>query len=92
MNKKILAEKLKEKFALPSQKVAEEMVTFMFTEAAEALSSGDVVDIHSFGKFQVIEKAERTGRNPKTGEEIKIAAKKAIKFKAGKALTDKVNQ
>ena len=44
-----------------------------------------------WGKFEVVQKAERMGRNPKTGEEIKIEAKKTVKFKAGKTLTDKMN-
>ena len=42
-------------------------------------------------KFEVVEKAERVGRNPKTGEEIVIPAKKTVKFKAGKTLVEKMN-
>jgi nucleoid DNA-binding protein len=43
-----------------------------------------------FGTFSVVKRKARTGRNPQTGKAIKIAAKKVVKFKAGKALTDKV--
>ena len=56
-----------------------------------ALTSGDNVAIAGFGSFEVRERAERTGRNPKTGEALTIAASKAPAFKAGKALKDAVN-
>lgn len=57
----------------------------------EALSSGDNVTLVGFGTFSVTERAARTGRNPSTGKELKIAAKKVAKFKAGKGLSDSVN-
>jgi len=56
----------------------------------KALKSGDAVQITGFGTFEVAKRAARTGRNPATGKEIKIAASKAPKFKAGKALKDAV--
>jgi DNA-binding protein HU-beta len=56
-----------------------------------ALSKGDSVQLIGFGTFSVSERSARTGRNPQTGAEIKIAAKKVAKFKAGKALSDSVN-
>lgn len=56
-----------------------------------ALSKGDQVTLVGFGTFSVRERAARTGRNPRTGEEIKIAAAKIPAFKAGKALKDSVN-
>ncbi len=56
-----------------------------------ALKKGDTVTLVGFGSFQVREPAARTGRNPKTGEDIKIAASKNPAFKAGKALKDAVN-
>ena len=58
---------------------------------ADALKKGDTVTVIGFGSFTVRARAERTGRNPKTGEEIKIAAAKNPVFKAGKALKDAVN-
>lgn len=56
------------------------------------LSKGNDVQLIGFGTFSVGKRAERTGRNPKTGEEIKIAAANTPKFKAGKALKDRVNK
>lgn len=57
----------------------------------KALKKGDAVQITGFGTFDVIERAARKGRNPATGKEIKIAASKAPRFKAGKVLKDAVN-
>ena len=55
------------------------------------LAKDDSVTLIGFGTFSVSERAARTGRNPQTGKEIKIAAKKVAKFKPGKALADAVN-
>ncbi|MCM1034379.1 MAG: HU family DNA-binding protein [Paludibacter sp.] len=57
---------------------------------SEALAKGDSVQLLGFGTFAVAERAERTGINPQTKQTITIAAKKVVKFKAGKALTDKL--
>ncbi|OSM00342.1 putative histone-like protein [Magnetofaba australis IT-1] len=57
----------------------------------EALKSGDAVSLIGFGTFSVSERAARTGRNPRTGKEIKIAAAKLPKFKPGKGLKDAVD-
>jgi DNA-binding protein HU-beta len=57
----------------------------------EALKKGDRVALVGFGSFGVAERSQRTGRNPQTGKEIKIAAKKVVKFKAGSELSDSVN-
>jgi len=63
-----------------------------FVEAtAKALKKGDRVSLVGFGAFSVSKRAARTGRNPQTGKEIKISARKVIKFKAGKALSDAIN-
>ncbi len=56
-----------------------------------ALKGGDQVTIVGFGSFYVGERGARTGRNPRTGETIQIAASKSPKFRAGKALKDAVN-
>ncbi len=56
-----------------------------------SLSKGESVQLIGFGTFSVSERAARTGRNPQTGKEIHIAAKKVAKFKAGKALDEAVN-
>lgn len=57
----------------------------------KALAEGDTVSLVGFGTFQVRERAARTGRNPRTGEEIQIAASKTPAFKPGKAFKDSVN-
>lgn len=56
-----------------------------------ALKKGDKVSWIGFGTYSVSKRAARTGRNPQTGKEIKIAAKNVVKFKAGAGLSDKVN-
>lgn len=57
----------------------------------KALKKGDKVSLVGFGTFEVRKRAARTGRNPKTGAELKIKASKTPAFKAGKALKDAVN-
>ena len=57
----------------------------------DALAKGESVQLIGFGTFSVKERAAREGRNPRTGEVVKIKAAKAPAFKAGKALKDKVN-
>ena len=56
----------------------------------QALKKGDRVALVGFGSFSVAKRSARTGRNPQTGKEIKIAAKKVVKFKAGSDLSDVV--
>ena len=58
--------------------------------AVEALKNGDTVTLVGFGTFSVKERAARTGRNPKTGEELQIKASKVPSFKPGKGLKDSV--
>ena len=58
----------------------------------EAVLKGGKIQLVGFGTFEVSERAAREGRNPQTGETMKIAASKAPKFKAGKALKDMVNE
>ena len=57
-----------------------------------ALKKGDRVALVGFGSFSVASRSARTGRNPQTGKEIKIAAKKVVKFKAGSELSDVVKR
>jgi len=60
------------------------------TATTKSLKKGDRVALVGFGSFSVAKRAARTGRNPQTGKEIKIAAKKVVKFKAGSELTGSV--
>jgi len=64
-----------------------------FTEVvAKELKKGEKIQLVGFGTFEVVDRDAREGRNPKTGETMTIAASKAPKFKAGKALKDEVNR
>ncbi len=58
----------------------------------KALKKGDRIGLVGFGSFSVAKRAARVGRNPQTGKEIKIAAKKVVKFKAGAELAGTVNK
>ncbi|MCQ2958704.1 MAG: HU family DNA-binding protein [Bacteroidales bacterium] len=70
---------------------AESAVNAVVKAIAESLKKGESVQLIGFGTFKVGERSARTGRNPRTGKEIKIAAKKVAQFKAGKALSDSIN-
>lgn len=73
-----------------SKKDVEKVINTFTNVVADTLVDGDKVAITGFGTFEVVERAERQGRNPATGEAITIAASKSPKFKAGKALKDAV--
>lgn len=74
-----------------SGKDAEKAVSALFNAITAELSEGGKVQLIGFGTFEVAERAARMGRNPQTGESVEIAASKAPRFKAGKALKDAVN-
>ena len=74
-----------------NKKQAEAAVNGIITAITGALKDGDKVQLIGFGTFEVKAVAEREGRNPKTGETIKIAATKKPTFTASKALKDEVN-
>ena len=74
-----------------SKKAAEAAVNATLAAIAGALKAGDKVQLIGFGTFEVKEVAAREGRNPKTGETIKIAAAKKPAFTASKVLKDQVN-
>lgn len=89
MNKTELIEVMAEKADI-SKKDAEKVLTAFANIVTDTLVDGDKVAITGFGTFEVVERSERQGRNPATGEAITIAASKSPKFKAGKALKDAV--
>jgi len=66
-------------------------VDAMVSTISRALKKGDTITLVGFGTFSVRKRAARTGRNPRTGDSIKIKASKNPAFKAGKALKDAVN-
>jgi len=74
-----------------SKKDAEKAVKAFVEVITEELKKGEKVQLVGFGTFEVTSRAAREGRNPQTGNTMKIAACKAPKFKAGKALKDAVN-
>lgn len=91
MNKTELVAAISEKTEL-TKKDSEKALKALIDVVAEELKKGEKVQLVGFGTFEVSERAARTGKNPQTGAEIKIAACKAPKFKAGKALKDTVNK
>ncbi|MCM1157405.1 MAG: HU family DNA-binding protein [Bacteroidales bacterium] len=91
MNKTELVAAIADKTEL-SKKDAEKALKAFTDVVAEELTKGDKIQLVGFGTFEVVERPAREGRNPKTGETMKIAASKAPKFKAGKALKDVVNK
>jgi DNA-binding protein HU-beta len=90
MNKAELVAAIADK-AEVSKKDAEASIKAFTEVIAEELKKGEKVTLVGFGTFEVSERAARTGRNPQTGAEMTIAASKAPKFKAGKALKDSIN-
>ena len=90
MNKVELIAAVAEKAQL-SKKDAEKAVAAVVASIEGALAKGDKVQLIGFGTFEVRERAARTGRNPRTGQSIKIPARNQPKFRAGKVLVDSVN-
>ena len=90
MNRVELVAKIAEKSGL-TQVDADKVLDCTLETIEGALKAGDDIRLIGFGNFEVKTRGERTGRNPKTGEKITIAATKAIVFKAGKALKEAVN-
>jgi DNA-binding protein HU-beta len=74
-----------------SRSAAERAVDAMVAAVKSSLKKGNMVTLVGFGTFYVTQRAARTGRNPKTGEALKIGAAKVPKFRAGKALKDALN-
>ena len=91
MNKAELIAKIAEESKL-TKKAAEAALDAFVTTVEESLKAGEKVQLVGFGTFETRERAARTGRNPQTGEEIKIEAATTPAFKAGKAIKDKVNK
>ena len=90
MKKSDLVDNIAEEMELSKADTAR-MIEAVFTGITDALKRGDEVSLVGFGTFKVKHRAARKGRNPKTGEEIDIAAANVPSFKAGKGLKDAVN-
>ena len=85
LTKAELAELLFERVGL-NKREAKDMVETFFEEIAQALTRGDSVKLSGFGNFQLRDKPPRPGRNPKTGEEIPITARRVVTFHASQKL------
>jgi DNA-binding protein HU-beta len=90
MTKQELVSKIAEDAGI-SKKAAEDALNSFIGSVKKALSSGGSVSLVGFGTFGVSKRSARTGRNPQTGAEIKIPARKVPTFKAGKGLKEAVN-
>ena len=90
MNKTELIAEIAERAEI-SKKDAEKALKAFTDVVADELVKGEKVQLVGFGTFEVSERAAREGRNPKSGERMKIEASRSPKFKAGKALKDLVN-
>ena len=90
MNKMDLIAEVAEATELPKAKSAE-VVDAVFAAIEGALKKQEEVRLVGFGSFATAKRKASKGRNPRTGEEIKIAASTSVRFKAGKALKDAVN-
>jgi integration host factor subunit alpha len=91
LTKADLADLLFEQVGL-NKREAKDMVEAFFEEVRVALETGDSVKLSGFGNFELRKKSERPGRNPKTGEEIPITARRVVTFHASQKLKTKVEE
>ena len=89
LTKADLADKLSEKLSL-NKREAKELVELFFEEIKGALENGEQVKLSGFGNFQLRDKDSRPGRNPKTGEQIPVSARRVVTFKPGQKLKSRV--
>jgi integration host factor subunit alpha len=89
LTKAEMAEKLYEELGL-NKREAKEIVEMFFEEIRAALESGNQVKLSGFGNFDLRDKNQRPGRNPKTGEEIPITARRVVTFRPGQKLKARV--
>ena len=91
MTRSTLIEKVSEKVDGLTLKQTEIVVETVFDSIKGALRKNEKIEIRGFGNFRLKERQPRTARNPKTGESVDVPQKKAIRFKAGKALREALN-
>jgi len=89
LTKAEMAEHLFEKLGI-NKRDAKDLVETFFEEVREALESGEQVKLSGFGNFDLRQKNERPGRNPKTGEDIPIKARRVVTFRPGQKLKNRV--
>ncbi|MEW6443289.1 MAG: integration host factor subunit beta [bacterium] len=91
MTKSELINRISERLPYLTRKDAEIIVNTIFDSMVEALVSGSRIEIRGFGSFKVKHRGDREGRNPKTGETVRIPAKRMPFFKIGKELFERIN-
>ncbi len=91
LTKAEISENLAESLNL-NKRDAKELVEFLFEEVRHALESGQSVKVSGFGNFDLRDKSERPGRNPKTGQDIPISARRVVTFKPGQKLKARVEK
>ena len=91
LTKAELAEMLFERVGL-NKREAKDIVETFFDEIRDALSRGESVKLSGFGNFQLRDKPQRPGRNPKTGEEIPISARRVVTFHASQKLKSQIEE
>lgn len=89
LTKADFSEKLFDELGL-NKREAKEMVELFFEEIKGSLESGEEVKLSGFGKFELRDKSPRPGRNPKTGEEVAITARRVVTFRSGQKLKARV--
>tara|TARA_B100001029_G_scaffold134096_1_gene112999 strand:+ start:462 stop:755 length:294 start_codon:yes stop_codon:yes gene_type:complete len=90
LTKKDIVNYLNQKIGL-SKTESKLIVEGFFNEIKESLSSGEEVKISGFGNFELIDKKERPGRNPRTGEEVTISARRVVTFRSGRKLRKRIS-
>ena len=91
LTKADLAKQLDEQIGLTNRE-AKEIVEFFFQFIGDALSKGQQVKISGFGNFTLHDKGERPGRNPRTGEEVPVSARRVVTFHCGQKLKARVEK
>lgn len=91
LTKADLAERLSTNIGI-NKRESKDLVEFFFEEIRKALEQGKNVKLSGFGNFCLRDKSTRPGRNPKTGEEIPISARRVVTFRAGQKLKERVEQ
>lgn len=91
LTKADIAERLFQEIGL-TKREAKEIVELFFQSICKALESGQQVKLSGFGNFELHDKNERPGRNPKTGEEIPVSARRVVTFRSGQKLRARVEK
>ena len=92
MTKADIVDKIHAKIGTGTKAAAEQFLDAAISVLSESIAKGEQISFTGFGSFKVVERSERKGRNPRTGEECVIPASKVVKFTPGKALKEAVNK